>query len=163
MKTRTLRYFLCSVICLVGSTGLALADTVGRYQCTVAGPSVPEPLGDRADHTIQTVQYSCIGVDGLLKGAVMTGFSVVEWQAGKSKFLSASSTHRIAGGLAVGQLLEGNGSVVMKDGKPFGQEASGKAAIKFASGALAALSGKNLKWVSTPVSLNRFDQDYVSE
>jgi hypothetical protein len=51
----------------------------------------------------------------------------------------------------------------MKDGKPFGQEASGKATIKFASGPLAGLSGKNLKWVSKPVSLNRFDQDYVSE
>ncbi|MCP4620044.1 MAG: hypothetical protein GY844_26855 [Bradyrhizobium sp.] len=163
MMDRAIGYFLCSAIFLAGSTGLVLADMVGRYECSVVGPSIPEPVGDRADHTVQTVQYSCVGVDGLLKGAVMTGSTVVEWQGPKSKFLSASTTHRTPGGLAVGQLLEGNGSVVMKDGRPLGQEATGKATIKFASGALAGLSGKNLKWVSKPVGLNRFEQEYGSE
>ncbi len=112
---------------------------------------------------IQSIQYSCIGVDGLLKGAAMTGNAVVEWQGPKSTFLAASTTHRTPGGLAVGQLLEGSGSMVMKDGRPLGQDASGKATIKFASGTLAGLSGKMLKWISRPVSFNRFEQEYSSE
>ena len=76
-----------------------------------------------------------------------------KWDGPKSTFLAASTTQRVLGGLAVGQLLEGNGSIVIKDGKPLGQEASGKAMIKFASGPLASLSG--LKWVSKPTGSNR--------
>jgi hypothetical protein len=75
--------------------------------------------------------------------------------------LAASTTHRVPGGLAVGQLLEGSGSIVMKDRKPLGKDASGKAMIKFASGALASLSGKTLKWVSKPTGPNRFEQEYT--
>jgi hypothetical protein len=63
-------------------------------------------------------------------------------------------------GVAVGQLLEGSGSVVVKDGAPVGQDASGKATIRFASGTLAALSGKTVKWISKPLGLNRFEQEY---
>ena len=72
-------------------------------------------------------------MDGLLKGAVYTGASISEWDGSKGTYLSAGGIHRVAGGLAVTQLTEGTGSVVMKDGKPAGSESSGKGLIKFAS------------------------------
>jgi hypothetical protein len=161
MSKRFVAALLCSSLGLIGTTGLAFADMVGRYECSVVGSSSPEPIGDRAGHSFQSIQYSCVGVDGLLKGAVLTGNAMVEWDGPKSTFLAASTAHRAAGGLAVGQLLEGNGSIVMKDGKPIGQDASGKAVIKLASGTFAVLSGKTLKWVSRPTGPNRFEQEYA--
>ncbi|UGA41445.1 hypothetical protein HU230_0024000 [Bradyrhizobium quebecense] len=163
MKRRAIGLVVYSAIGVISSTGVTFADMVGRYECSVVGPSVPEPVGDRPDHTIQSIQYSCVGVDGLLKGATLSGNAVVEWQGPKSTFLAASTTHRTPGGLAVGQLLEGSGLIVVKDGKPLGQDASGKAMIKFASGTLAELAGRTLKWISKPVSFNRFEQEYFSE
>ena len=151
---------LCCALGLIATNDLAFADMVGRYECTIVGSSIPEPISDRTGHSLQSVQYSCVGMDGLLKGAVLTGNSMVEWDGPKSIFLAASTSHRAPGGLAVGQLLEGNGSIVMKDGKPIGQEASGKAVIRLASGTFAALSGKTLKWVSKPTGPNRFEQEY---
>lgn len=151
---------LCSAFGLVGANDLAFADMIGRYQCTVVGPSALEPVGDRVGHGLQAIQYSCVGVDGLLKDAVLTGNAMVEWDGPKSTFLVASTTQRAAGGVAVGQLLEGNGAIVIKEGKPVGQDASGKATIKFASGTLASLSGKTVKWTSKPTGPNRFEQEY---
>jgi hypothetical protein len=151
---------LCSALGLMAANGSALADMVGRYECTVVGSSAPEPIGDRAGHGVQGIQYSCVGVDSLLKGAVLTGNAMIEWDGPKSTFLSASTAHRAPGGLAVLQLLEGNGAIAMKDGKPIGQDASGKAVVRFASGTFAALSGKTLKWISKPTGPNRFEQEY---
>ena len=160
MSKRLVAALLCSSFGLIGTTGLALADMVGRYECSVVGSSMPEPIGDRAGHSLQSIQYSCVGVDGLLKGAVLTGNAMVEWDGAKSVFLAASTAHRAAGGLAVGQLLEGSGSLVMKDGRPIGQDASGTAMFRLGSGTFAALSGKTLKWVSKPTGPNRFEQEY---
>lgn len=160
MSKRFAATLLCSALALIAANGLAFADIVGRYECTVVGSSAPEPIGDRAGHSIQGIQYSCLGVDGLLKGAVLTGNAVVEWDGPKSTFLAASTTHRAPGGVVVGQLLEGTGSIAMKDGKPVGQDASGTAVIRLASGTFAALSGKTLKWVSKPTGPNRFEQEY---
>ena len=61
----------------------------------------------------------------------------------------------------VGQLLEGTGSIVMKDGKVVGSEGSGKTLFKFASGTLAAISGKTVKWTSKPVGLGRFELEFT--
>ena len=163
MAKRILSALRWSALALIGSAGIAHADMIGRYQCTIVGASVPEPVGDRPDHAVQTAQYSCVGTDGLFKGVIMTGNTAIEWQAGKSTFLAASTTHRTPGGLAVAQLLEGTGSLVMEEGRPLGNDAAGKAAIRFASGALASLSGKIVTWTTKPVSFNRFEQSYYSE
>jgi hypothetical protein len=44
----------------------------------------------------------------------------------------------------------------MKDGKPAGNEASGKGVFKFASGIFAALSGKADRWQAKPAGFGRF-------
>ena len=68
--------------------------------------------------------------------------------------------HRTAGGLAVGQALDGTGSTVMEEGKPARATVSGKMIFKFASGKLAALSGKTFKWAVKPIGFNRFELEY---
>ena len=61
---------VCSAFGLIGMSGVALADTIGRYECSVIGALAQEPIGDRNEHAMVSVQYSCVGTDGLLKGAV---------------------------------------------------------------------------------------------
>ena len=50
---------------------------------------------------------------------------------------------------------------VMKDGKPAGTDSSGKGVFKFASGTLAALSGKVFKFSSKPTGVLRFDLEFT--
>ena len=49
----------------------------------------------------------------------------------------------------------------MKDGKPAGTESSGKAVFKFASGTLAAISGKTVKFTSKPTGVGRFELEFA--
>jgi hypothetical protein len=152
---------VCSAFGLIGMSGGALADTIGRYECSVIGALAQEPIGDRNEHTMVSVQYSCVGTDGLLNGAVNTGISISEWDGPKGTYLASIGLHRAPGGFAIGQLLEGTGSIVMKDGKVVGSEGSGKTLFKFASGTLAAISGKTVKWTSKPVGLGRFELEFT--
>jgi hypothetical protein len=153
----------CSTLSLVSASGFALAETVGRYECSVIGAPSQEPIGDRDGHRLTSVQYSCLGVEGLLKGAVFTGSSISEWDGSQGTYLTAGGIHRASGGLAVSQLTEGKGSVVMKDGKPAGNEVSGKGVFKFASGTLAALSEKAVKFESKPIGVGRFSLEYTAD
>jgi hypothetical protein len=113
-------------------------------------------LGDRNGHSLLSYQYSCFGVDGLLKGATYTANLIQEWDGPHGKFLLAGGVHRVAGGLAVTELLEGAALVVMKDDKPVGVTSSGKAIFKLASGPLAALVGKTVKFATNPAGFNHF-------
>ena len=154
--SRIISMLACLAVGAIATGSLARADTIARYECAVVGLPSPEPIGDRPDHNLLTVEYSCVGVDGLLKGAVYTASNTVEWDGPKGTFLVGTGIHRIPGGRAVMQMTEGTASVVMKDGKPVGNETSGKGIIKFASGTFAALSGKTVKFVTTPVNPIRF-------
>ena len=157
MSKRFIATFVCSAPSLVGASGFALAETIGRFECSIFGTASPESIGDRAEHGLANVQYSCFGVDGLLKGAVYTGSNISERDGSQGTYLSAGGIYRAPGGLAVTQLMEGTASVIMKDGKPAGAETSGKTVFKFASGTLAALSGKIVKFASQPTGVGRFN------
>lgn len=154
---RAIAIIACTVLGVVGSVGVAHADTIGRYECNVFGVSTPEPIGDRAGHGLASYQFSCVGVDGLLKGAVYSATHVSEWAGPEGKLLLVGGVHRIVGGLAVTQMLEGSASIEMKDGKPVGLTGSGKALVQLAAGSLASLSGKTLKFATKSIGLNRFD------
>ena len=132
-----------------------------RCECSIAGSSTTEPIGDRSEHNLFSYQFSCLGVDGLMKGAVYSASQVSEWDASKGTFLFVGGVHRTAGGLAVTQMLEGTGSIAMKDDKPAGTIGSGKAMFKFASGTLAQLSGKTFKWTSKSIGPNRFELEWT--
>lgn len=61
--------------------------------------------------------YVCVGVEGLLKGAVYYASNVVEWDGPKATMVMGGGVHRIPGGRLVTQLTEGSAKAVMKDGK----------------------------------------------
>ena len=152
---------MCSALALIGATGFAYSDTVGRYECSIVGIGTPEPIGDRAGHGLLSYQFSCYGVDGLLKGAVYSAVHVSEWDGPQGNFLLAGGVHRVAGGFAVTQMTEGTASVSMKDGKPAGVTGSGKAVFKLGSGSLAALSGKATKFTTKVTGANRFELEFA--
>lgn len=161
MRTRIISTLVCSALGTITASSLAHADMIARYECNTVGFGSQEPLGDRPDHTFSTVDYACVAVDGVLKGAVYTGFSAVEWDGPKGTFLVGNGVHRIPGGRVVSQMVEGNISYVMKDGKPVGTESAGKGIVKFASGSFAALAGKALKFTTTPVNPIRFILEFT--
>ena len=161
MSKRLIATFICSALSVIGASGFALAETIGRYECSVIGTVSQEPIGDRNEHSLASLRYSCFGVDGLLTGDVHTASSVSEWDGPKGTFLFGGGIHRAPGGLAATQITEGTGSVVMKDGKPVGADSSGKGVFKLASGTLAALSGKAFKFATRPTGLGRFEMEYT--
>jgi len=160
MCKRLTATFVCSALSLIATTGFVRADTIGRYQCGVIGAIAQEPIGDRDGHVLLSFEYSCQGVDGLLKEAVSTAVSVSEWDGPKGTYLASLGLHRAPGGFAVGQLLEGTASLVMKDGKPIGAESTGKTVFKFASGTLAALSGRTVNFTAKPLGVGRFELEF---
>jgi hypothetical protein len=162
MKTRFITTLMCSaLVSIMAATGLANADPIGRYECNIVGIGNPEPLGDRAGHGLVSYQFSCYGVEGILKGAVYSAVHVSEWEGQQGNFLLAGGVHRIAGGFAVTQMTEGAATVIMKDGKPAGVTGSGKAVFELGSGSLAALSGKAVKFTSKSTGVNRFELDFA--
>ena len=154
---------LCSTLGLISASGFALAETIGRYECSIVGAMSQDPVGDRDGHVLRSVQYSCLGVEGMLKDAVYTGASISEWDGPHGTYLAAGGTVRAPGGLAVSQITEGTGTVVMKDGKPIGSESSGKVQFKLGSGTLAALSGKLVSFESKPTGVGRFSIDLTTD
>jgi len=161
MRNRFTVTLMCSALVSMVATGSAYSDTIGRYECSIVGIGSPEPLGDRAGHGLLSYQFSCYGIDGLLKGAVYSAVHVSEWDGPQGNFLLAGGVHRVAGGFAVTQMTEGTGSVSTKDGKPAGVTASGKAVFKLGSGSLAALSGKAASFTSKVTGANRFELEFA--
>lgn len=160
MSPKSLAIVFASVLSLCGGSGLARADTIGRYECNVLGSNAPEPIGDRAGHGLVSYQFSCVGVDGLLKGAVYSAVHVSEWDGPQGKFLLAGGVHRTAGGFAVTRMLDGVGSVVMQDGKPVATTSAGTLVFELGSGTLASLSGKTAKFKSKSIGFGRFALDF---
>ena len=161
MRKHVIGTILASAIGCIAASGSAFADPIGRYECSVYGIQAPEPIGDRSGHSLVTTQFSCFGVDGLLKNAVYSAVNVSEWDGPKASQLQAGGTHRVAGGLAVTQILDGTQSMIIKDGKPIGSEGTGTAAVRFASGTLAAMSGKTLKFTTKSTGPSRFILEFA--
>jgi hypothetical protein len=83
-------------------------------------------LGDRDEQRPSAFTNTCIGVEGLVKDAVVTAFSATEWDGPITINVSALVVYRAPGGTAFAQALEATGSVVTKEGKPVGTELTGK-------------------------------------
>ncbi len=159
----------CTLTGLVGASLVmiafqpARADVIARYECSLAGFFTQEPIGDRPDHNLVAQDYVCVGVEGVLKGAVYSASNVVEWDGPKATMLIGSGVHRIPGGRLITQLTEGSAQAVMKDGKPVGVASSGKGLIKFASGPFAGLNGKTVQFATKPINPIRFDLEFRAD
>jgi hypothetical protein len=165
MSKRFIATFVCSALGLTGASGFALAETFGRYECSVIGTIGKDPIVTQAGHVLVSLEYSCVGVDGIMKGDVHTASSASEWIGPKGTFLRGGGVHRAPEGLAVSVITEGTGWVVKPSDTeyagPAGTESAGKAIFKFASGNLAALSGKTFKFATKPTAPNRFVMEFT--
>ncbi|MGV7213449.1 hypothetical protein [Bradyrhizobium sp. UFLA05-112] len=99
--------------------------------------------------------------DGTLRDAGITAISVSELNGEKGTSLASLDLHRTIDGFAVGQLLEGIAFLVMRDERSLGIAASGKMVFKFASGSLAALSGKTVNFTTKPAGFGRFEMEFA--
>ncbi|WP_027525686.1 hypothetical protein [Bradyrhizobium sp. Ec3.3] len=151
---------VCTVFGLIGMSGGALADTIGHYDCTIVA-TAREPVGDRNEHDIVSFQYTCRGVDGLIKDAIVTAISVVECDNDKGTYLASFGLHRSPAGFAAEQLLDGVGYIVIEGDRAVGVESYGKTSFKFASGTLADLPEKTVKFTATPTGLGRFKLEFT--
>ncbi|MGJ5203162.1 hypothetical protein [Bradyrhizobium sp. HKCCYLR20261] len=152
---------LGSIILVSCVASAARAEVLAHYECSIIGPSLPEPIGDRPGHALATVQFSCFAVDGAMKGAVYTAVNVAEWDGPKGTYQFAGGVHRITGGFAVTQMSEGSATVVLNDGQPAGTAGFGKAVIKYAAGTLAQLNGRTVAFTTKTTSLGRFSLDFT--
>src|SRR3981081_3405937 len=118
MNKRFVVTVVCSTLGLISASGSAIAEMVGRFECSVVGAVSQDPIGDKDGHGLATVQYSCFGVEGMLKGALYSGSSTSEWDGPQGTYLSGGGIVRAAGGLAVTHLTEGVGAAGLTDGKP---------------------------------------------
>ena len=57
MSKRLIASILVSVFGLIGATGVALADTIGRYECNIIGQTSLEPIGDRDGHLLRSYDF----------------------------------------------------------------------------------------------------------
>jgi hypothetical protein len=148
MRTQNLALVVCSALGLVATSGTARADVIARYDCNIVGTLGQEPIGDRPGHMLVSFQYSCYGIDGLMKGALYTASIASEWENQKGNYLYGVGIHRTTDSYAVVQLTEGAGAVVMKAGMPAVSEASGKVVFKLASGRFSGLAGKTVNFTA---------------
>jgi hypothetical protein len=148
MRLQTLALPFCSALGLVAAGGAAQAGLIARYDCNIVGTLGQEPIGDRPGHMLVSFQYSCFGLDGLMKGALYTASIASEWENQKGNYLYGVGIHRTADSYAVVQLVEGKGAVVMNGNMPAVSEASGKVVFKLASGRFAALAGRTVSFAA---------------
>lgn len=160
MKQLSLSLVLYFVLGLLGLNEIALADSTQRYGCIIDGTD-REPSGDRNERTIVSLQYTCRLADGLPKDAEITGLSVSLWDSEKGTYLALVDVYRGLDGIAVGQLLEGTGTSFTEHNRAVGIAASGKVVFKFASGSLAALSGRILNFATKPVNSRQFQMEFT--
>jgi hypothetical protein len=156
MRRWSIAAAIAAAASLAMAGGAARAELIGRYECNIVGTLGQEPIGDRPGHMLVSFQYSCYGVDGLMKGALYTASVASEWENQKGVYLYGAGIHRMTDGLAVIQLTEGTGTVAMQNGTPAISQADGKVVFKLASGSLASLAGKTVDFTARLTSPGHF-------
>ncbi|MET4358245.1 hypothetical protein ABIC08_008222 [Bradyrhizobium sp. RT9b] len=87
--------------------------------------------------------------------------SVSEWAADKGSYVASLEFHRALEGAAIGQLSEATGFSIMEGEQGIAVATSGTTVFKFASGSLAALSGKTLKFTAKPTGPRSFELEFT--
>ena len=162
MSKRLIASILVSVFGLIGTSGFALADTIGRYECNIIGAIGLEPIGDRDGHLLRSYDYSCVGVDGLLqRSSVYCDLRQRGgWSAGDVSFGSRSSPNRWRD-WQWARSSEGTGSTVIQEGKPARATASGKIDLQVRIGHIGCSFRKDLQMdAAKPIGFNRFELEF---
>jgi hypothetical protein len=151
--------YFCSlsmIVLALGAPSAIAQEITYTWTCQDVGIDPPEALGDKEGHSISVNLASCHSESEPMRGAVLTGTTIWEWNGPKAVLLSSNGVIRKPGGTAVYQNSGGELALTMTDGKVTGFAASGKGDEKLATGSLAALAGKPYTWRAKPAGPGQF-------
>jgi hypothetical protein len=135
----------------------ASAQEVAISSCQNFGGGPPEPLGDREGHSIQISQVSCRVESGPLKGGVLSGMDIFEWNGTNADQIAANGVIRSPEGTAVYEEKGGKLALTMTDGKVTGFTFTGAVGTYLmGSGSAAGLTGKSWTVVIKPTGPGQF-------
>ena len=143
------------VVSAAASSALAQENTA-TYSCQDVGVGPPEPLGDREGHSITVGGFSCRIDTGPMKGGVVTGSGIWEWDGTNAVSLAHSSVARMPGATVVWQGTDGKLALTMADGKVTGWTGSGKGHLLLATGSAASQAGKSTTWTGKSTGPGQF-------
>ena len=143
----TIIRWIIRCICISGLALLATSATAQptpsfRLHCSRVGYSPPEPLGDRAGHSISIGEFVCRVEGGPSDGGTLTGTIVYEWEKTNATLLSGIGITRRPGAITAYQHSEGKASLVIRNGKVSGIVGSGRGRFTMATGTASSLAGK---------------------
>ena len=144
-------------------SALAQENFTGHWVCQDVGVPTPEPLGDREGHSISINPYSCRVETGPMKGAVVTGSAIWEWEKTNATLISGGGVARKAGSTSVYKTTDGQITLTITDGKVTGATAAGHYKVMVGTGDAAPAAGKTLTWVAKDVGPGQFTIDGKSE
>lgn len=116
-----------------------------RASCHSVGPVAMEPLGGQ-NHFLQVSNYTCQVEAGPFKGAVLTGTTVWEHQAGTATARGGVGVMRSQDAAAVYDITDGQLKMTMQDGRPAGWSSSGKGTFTTGTGTAASFARKSIDW-----------------
>ena len=138
------------------SSAVAEDDTV-RLTCQSVGyDAPPEPLGDREGHGLTTSFASCRIEAGPMKGGVLTGMDIWEWDKTNAVALASNGIQRKPGATVVYQNTDEKLSLILTDGKVTGWTVSGKGHVIMATGSAASFAGKTYTFTAKPTGPGQF-------
>lgn len=135
---------------------MAQAPVTQKSYCVHIGINPMEPIGDRPNHSLNVLNYSCRIEGGPMDGGILTGTNITEWDSGKAVVLSGSGVGRKPGALASFEVTAGSAALLMSDGKVTGMASSGKGVMKHASGSASSLNGKTYSYVVRTLTHTQF-------
>ena len=130
-----------------------------KLTCQNIGPPSIEALSTQPGHTMRESPYACTVSGGPLEGGALTAKNWWEAKGGEWTLLTGGGVIRRPDGFALYQQLEAKLTVQMKDGKPAGYAANGRARYLVASGRAAELAGKEFVWKVVPTGPTTFQAD----
>jgi len=154
MHTRS--FHVRATLAVAALASLPVLAQSWQADCQYVGVPTREAVGDRDNHALGGVQYTCRVLNGPLADAVLTGNNLFEWNGPRAVALFAEGVYRKPGTVAVFQVSQLNASVQVADGKPVGNTSSGTARFQLATGDAAPFAGKHFKFASKATGMNRF-------
>lgn len=138
---------------------LSAAKATEHLDCQDVGHSDLEKVDTKEGHGIASSTYSCLEQEGPLKGAIITGTNLLEWNGPTATIISGSGVARSAQGIAVFKVEEGKLTLVMDGGKVVGWTAEGRNSEPVATGSASNLQGKTVTWKSKATGVGTFTID----
>jgi hypothetical protein len=163
MNVRTLRFAALLFVAGCASAQPQSAKPLSTLECRNLGPTVMEPLSDRAGHALQRAEFACASSGAPFDGGEGLGANVWVWDQGRGTAVTGDAIYRRPGAAAVTRMLEASLTPQMKDGRMVGWTSAGRFTVLSAHGAWAAEAGRNYRLVSRSTGFKSFVVDVFAD